>query len=228
MNEQALPKGFAMEWRHNAIAALAAVVLLVSSWSSMAAETAAEDDALSADDRAAVERITAYFNGFNNLQGEFVQQGPSGSISQGIFYIAKPGKLRFEYAPPNPFLVVADGSYVIVRDRRLDRADHYPLSITPLRLVLSETIDLLSEATIIHVYQDPSVLSLTVEDKDQWVPGQLTLVFDNENFELSQWVIVDGDGNRTTVYVTKLESDIEADPALFVVDLPRGVQDDNR
>jgi len=189
---------------------------------------AAREGRLSADEKSAVEKVSAYFNGFRSLQGEFVQRGPSGNISQGIFYLSKPGKLRFEYSPPNPFLVVADGTYVIVRDRRLDRADHYPLSVTPLRLVLSETIDLLSEATITHVYQDPSVISLTLEDKDEWVPGQLTLVFDNENFALQQWIIIDGQGNRTTIYVTKLETDIEADPELFQVNLPRGVQDSDR
>jgi outer membrane lipoprotein-sorting protein len=189
---------------------------------------AARDTVLSADEQAAVERISAYFNGFTYLQGEFVQRGPNGNVSQGIFYLSKPGKLRFEYSPPNPYLVVSDGSYVIVRDRRLDRADHYPLSLTPLRLVLAEQIDLLADAAIVHVYQDPSIVSLTVEDKDEWVAGQLTLVFDNENFALSQWVVVDGQGNRTTVYVSNLESDVEPDPELFVVDLPRGVQDFNK
>ncbi len=211
-------------WRQ--IASVLAIVAIATV--SAAAAQASRNLHLSADDKAAIDKVTAYFNGFDSLQGEFVQRGPSGDISQGIFYLSKPGKLRFEYAPPNPFLVVADGTYVIVRDRRLDRADHYPLSITPLRLVLSENIDLIEEARIIHVYQDPTVISLTLEDKDEWVPGQLTLVFDNENFALQQWVIIDGQGNRTTIHVTNLETDVEADPQLFEVNLPRGVQDSDK
>ena len=192
-------------------------------WGSGGAE-AAKEAKLSANEKAAIQKITTYFNNFQFLHGEFVQRGPSGHISQGVFYMSKPGRLRFEYSPPNPFLVVADGSYVIVQDRRMKRADHYPLSVTPLRLVLSENIDLLNEAKIIHFYQDPSVMSLTLEDKDQWVPGQLTLVFDNKDFSLQQWVIIDGQGNRTTIYLTKLESKNKPDPELFKIVLPREIE----
>ena len=203
----------------------AAICMLVAGlavWGSNGAE-AAKEAKLSANEKAAIQKITTYFNSFKFLQGEFVQRGPSGHISQGVFYMSKPGRLRFEYTPPNPFLVVADGSYVIVQDRRMKRADHYPLSVTPLRLVLSDKIDLLEEAKIIHFYQDPTVMSLTLEDKDQWVPGQLTLVFDNKDFALQQWVIIDGQGNRTTIYLTKLESEKEPNPELFKIELPREI-----
>ena len=66
-------------------------------------------------------------------------------------------------------------------------------------------------------------MSLTLEDKDQWVPGQLTLVFDNKDFALQQWVIIDGQGNRTTIYLTKLESEKEPNPELFKIELPREI-----
>ena len=207
-----------------------AICMLVAGlavWGSQGAE-AAKEAKLSANEKAAIQKITTYFNSFKFLQGEFVQRGPSGHISQGVFYMSKPGRLRFEYTPPNPFLVVADGSYVIVQDRRMKRADHYPLSVTPLRLVLSDKIDLLAEAKIIHFYQDPTVMSLTLEDKDQWVPGQLTLVFDNKDFALQQWVIIDGQGNRTTIYLTKLESEKEPDPELFKIVLPREIESNNK
>ena len=187
---------------------------------------AAKETKLSAEEKATIEKITTYFNNFRFLNGEFVQRGPSGHISQGVFYLSKPGRLRFEYAAPNPFLVVSDGTYVIIKDRRLKRADHYPLSATPLRLVLSEKINLLEEAKIIHFYQDPSIISLTLEDKDQWVSGQLTLVFDNTDFALQQWVIIDGQGNRTSVHLTKLETDVEPDPELFKIELPKEIDND--
>ena len=98
-----------------------------------AARRAAKEAKLSAEEKAAIEKITTYFNNFRYLNGEFVQRGPSGHFSQGMFYMSKPGRLRFEYAAPNPFLVVADGTYVIIKDRRMKRADHYPLSATPLQ-----------------------------------------------------------------------------------------------
>jgi len=197
-----------------AVAAVFAVALIPGA-------DAAKEAKLSANEKATIQKIATYLNNIQFLNGEFVQRSPSGNISQGVFYMSKPGRLRFEYAEPNPFLVVSDGTYVIVKDRRLKRADHYPLSATPLRLVLSENIDLLEEAKIIHFYEDPEVISLTLEDKDQWVSGQLTLVFDNKEFQLQQWVIIDGQGNRTTVHLTNLETETEPDPELFKVERPR-------
>ena len=188
---------------------------------------AAKEAKLSTDEKAAIEKVTTYFNNFRYLSGEFVQRGPSGHVSQGTFYLSKPGRLRFEYSPPNPFLVVSDGQYVIVKDKRLKRPITIPSPQRRCGLSLAEKIDLLEEAKIIHFYQDPSVISLTLEDRDQWVPGQLTLVFDNKEFALQQWVIIDGQGNRTTVHLTKLETDVEPDPDLFKVERPKDIIDNN-
>ena len=179
---------------------------------------------LTGDQQEAVDRVTDYFNKHQNLKGEFVQVGPKGHISEGKFFLSRPGKLRFEYSPPNPFLVVADGTYVIIHDRRLKTADHIPISATPLRLVLAEHVDILAAAKILDVTEDDGFLSLTLEDKNQLVPGQLTLVFDKTNFSLDQWVIIDGQGNRTTISVRKIEPGVPADPALFTVSLPREIE----
>src|SRR6266702_88785 len=46
--------------------------------------------------------------------------------TKGDFYIQKPGKLRFEYDDPSPIAVVADGSSLVVRDRKLATQDVYP------------------------------------------------------------------------------------------------------
>lgn len=178
---------------------------------------------LTDEDRAALERVTDYFNRIKDIHGEFVQIGPGSHLAEGEFYLSKPGKLRFEYAPPNPLLVVADGTWVIINNRRLQTADHYPISATPLRVVLAEEVNLLEEAKIIHLYQDPTLMTVTLEDKSMLVPGRLTLVFDNEKMELQQWIIVDGQGNQITISLKNMEVGEEPDPELFVVNLPNEI-----
>lgn len=180
----------------------------------------ARAEALSPDQVAAVEQIAAYFNKMRTLQGEFTQVGPKGHVSTGVFYISKPGRLRFEYSPPNPFIVVADGSWVTIKNNAKNTADQYPLSATPLRLVLAEQVDLLNEAKIRDVDQDGGLTTLTLEDKDKLVPGHLVLVFDSRKQELQQWVIVDGQGRRTTISLTSVAPGVAPDPALFRVELP--------
>jgi outer membrane lipoprotein-sorting protein len=182
---------------------------------------AARADSLSGEQLAAIAQITGYFNSMRTLQGEFLQVGPKGHVSTGQFYIAKPGRMRFEYAPPNPFLVVADGTWVTIKNNARDTADQYPLSATPLRLVLAEEVDLLNEAEILEVEQLDGLTTLTLEDKSKMVPGHLVLIFDDDRNELQQWIIVDGQGRRTTISLNGIVAGIDPDPALFRVELPQ-------
>ena len=189
---------------------------------------ASKEASLEPDQTEAVQKVGDFFNKLRHLQGEFVQVGPRGHISQGVFYMSKPGKLRFEYAPPNPFLVVADGTWVIINNRKKNKAEHYPLSATPLRLVLADNVDLLKEAKIIHVQNNNETLTLTMEDKEQLVAGQLTVVFEAESMILKQWVIVDGQGLRTTISLKSLKNGVKADPKLFEVKLRKEIKDRDR
>ncbi len=174
----------------------------------------------SPEQMAALQSLGTYFNTIRDIKGEFTQVGPRGNVSTGVFYISKPGRMRFEYAPPNPFVVVADGTWVTIKNNVKNKADQYPLSATPLRLVLADRVDLMQEADIKSVDVADDLTTVVLEDKDRLVPGQLVLVFDNKHNTLQQWVIVDGQGRRTTISLNNIEASIHPDPKLFVVKLP--------
>ncbi|QPC43341.1 outer-membrane lipoprotein carrier protein LolA [Kaustia mangrovi] len=209
------------DWRCGVLAGLLALLAVTAGGPPA---TAAQEARLTADQQAAVQRMASYFNQLRSLQGEFVQIGPRGQMSKGVFYLKKPGRLRFEYAPPNPFLVVSDGDYVIVNNRKSEEADYYPLSQTPLRMVLANDIDLGDEARVLDVNSRDGYTSVTLEDRNMLVPGQLTVVFDDKTNELRQWIIVDGNGNKTTISLTKLASGVNPDPSLFKVKIPRKIE----
>src|SRR6267378_647557 len=77
--------------------------------------------------RATLEKVNNYFNSVTTLVGKFVQVGPDGNKTEGLFYMQKPGKIRFEYDPPSPIELISDGDTVAVRDRKLATQDIYPL-----------------------------------------------------------------------------------------------------
>jgi outer membrane lipoprotein-sorting protein len=186
-----------------------------------AAEKAAATAAsLSPVQVSALQTLGSYFNAIRDIRGEFTQIGPKGHVSTGVFYISKPGRMRFEYAPPNPFVVVADGTWVTIKNNAKNKADQYPLSATPLRLVLADQVDLMQEADIKSVDVADGLTTVVLEDKDGLVPGQLVLVFDSQRNALQQWVIVDGQGRRTTITLSNIEASKRPDPKLFVVQLP--------
>jgi outer membrane lipoprotein-sorting protein len=172
---------------------------------------------LSPEETSKVEEISTYFNSFKTLQGEFTQVSPQGRVSAGVFFLSKPGRLRFEYAPPNPFLVVSDGSWVVIENRKQKTTDQYPLAATPLKLLLADEIDLLEQAEIKSVETNEGVSTIAVEDRNKLIPGRLVLVFDNNRKELSQWIVEDARGKRTTISLANLETGGDPDPSLFVV-----------
>lgn len=183
---------------------------------------AAEPLALTAEQAKAIDGISEYLNSFKTLQGEFTQVSPKGNLSRGVFYISKPGKMRFEYAPPNPFLIVSDGTWLTVKNVKKEKGDQFPLSQTPLRLVLSNKIDIVNETKILDFQSQDGIISVTLEDKKNTLgSGQLTLVYDQGRNALQQWVVIDGKGRRTTVSLENVVMGVEPDPKLFVVKINR-------
>lgn len=175
--------------------------------------------AFDANQRALAAKVSAYLSSVQNLSGNFVQVGPDGSRTTGTFYMLKPGKIRFEYDDPSPIALVADGTSVIVRDRRLATQDVYPLSQTPLRYLLASHIDLLKDTNVTGITADDLYISITIEEK-QAVTGtsRLTLMVGAKDDKLKQWTVTDPQGYDTTVAVYNLDASKKPDPSLFKID----------
>ena len=153
------------------------------------------------------------------MSGKFVQIGADGRRATGHFYIQKPGKVRFEYDPPSPIDIIADGSSVVVRDRKLATQDLYPLSQTPLRFLLSDRIDLLRDTNVTGVTADEMFVSIVVEEKQALIgTSRLMMMFDAQDLQLKQWVVTDPQGYDTTVAVSNLDSSRRPDPSMFRID----------
>jgi outer membrane lipoprotein-sorting protein len=172
--------------------------------------------------RATLDRISMYLSSVQTMVGNFVQVGPDGNRTQGTFYIQKPGKVRFEYNPPTPIDIIADGSSVVVRDRNLATQDLYPLSQTPLRYLLADRIDLLRDTDVVSVTSDDTFVTVVVEEK-QLVVGtsRLMIMFDAKDLALKQWTVTDPQGLDTTVAVFNLDATKKPDPNLFVINYQR-------
>lgn len=169
-----------------------------------------------------MERVNTYLSGVQTLTGNFVQVGPDGSRTQGEFYISKPGKVRFEYDDPSPIELIADGSSVVVRDRRLATQDVYPLSQTPLRFLLADRVDLTKDTHLISVYADDTFATVVVEEKNGIVgTSRLMIMFSAKDMQLKQWTVTDPQGYDTTVAVYNLDTSKRPDPSMFKIDYTR-------
>ena len=173
-----------------------------------------------ANQKAQAAKVSTYLSSLQTLVGNFVQVGPDGSKTKGDFYIQKPGKVRFEYDAPSPIAIVADGSMVAVRDRKLATQDIYPLSQTPLRYLLSDRIDLMKDTNVVSVTADDLFISVTIEEKQLLIgTSRLMLMVGAKDGQLKQWTVTDPQGYDTTVAVYNLDTSKKVDPGLFKIDL---------
>jgi len=184
-----------------------------------------EGATITPEQRALVDKINAYMSGMQILNGSFIQVGPDGKKSQGTFYIQKPGKVRFEYDPPSPMELIADGDSVVVRDRNLATQDVYPLSQTPLRFLLADRVNLLRDTNLLAVYADDVFITAVIEEKNGIVGNsKLMIMFSAKDMSLKQWTITDPQGYDTTVAVYNLDTTKRADPNAFRIDYTRNIQ----
>jgi len=191
------------------------LVLMLAAGSAAAAPEFRHE--LSDQDKADLDRVSTYLNSIHTLKAAFVQIGPEGHVDEGTFYIDKPGRMRFEYTPPNPTLVVSDGSTAAVQNRRLNTTDRYPIWSTPLNLILSNDVNLRKNQEIAAVEHQTGELIIDARSHSSKVNGNITLVFAEPTLELRQWTVVDAQGLSTTVSVRDVRTGVSLDPSLFVV-----------
>ena len=169
-------------------------------------------------ENADLKRVSDYLNTIKSVQGRFTQIAADGRTAQGTFYLRKPGRIRFEYDKPNPILIVADGSSVAVSNSQLKTTDRYPLINSPLRLLLSESTDLVTDRRISDIKKEAGALSFTARETVGPARGSITLLFaDTGALELRQWEVVDAQGIRTTIALNDVRQDANIPANLFVI-----------
>ena len=180
--------------------------------------TGVKPGGLTPQQREALAGINRYFNAIRTMQGEFVQFGPDGDKAEGQFYMARPGKIRFIYSKPSNLDIIADGTDVVVRNKKQATQDLYPLSKTPLRFLLADHIDLTSEANVTSVSLEPDLISVVLEQSTVFGDGRLTMVFDRKSSDLRQWTVTDAQGYDTAVAIYNVTPNQAVDGKLFFID----------
>jgi outer membrane lipoprotein-sorting protein len=176
---------------------------------------AAERVALSPDQSAAVRRAVQYLNDLSTLKARFIQISSNGAYAEGDVIIQRPGRMRFEYDPPHPVLIIANGLSLLFYDREIKQASFLPLWETPLWFLIRKEVTLSEGIVVSAVEQSPGALRITITDKDLSETGSVTLVFSDRPLALKKWEITDAQGILTQVSLINPRYGIEVDPLAF-------------
>jgi outer membrane lipoprotein-sorting protein len=170
----------------------------------------------------AVRRANAWLTGARVMTANFVQIGPDGHRAEGKFYLERPGRMRFQFAPPDRLEVVADGRSIAVRDQKLDTQDLYLIGQTPLKFLLEDSIDLAKDTQVQGVEVNDNSVAITIEDKAALGgSARVELLFDPSSFALKQWTEDDAQGNQTVVTLFDIDLTTQPDEILFKIDEQR-------
>lgn len=178
---------------------------------------------LTPQDKADIERVETYLNGLKSLKAHFVQVAPNGAISEGTAWIERPGRLRFQYDPPSPFLLLASSGVLTFHDGSLHQDSNIPLGRTPLGILLSDHVTLSGAVTVTGIHREPGQLQVTVVRTADPGDGSLTLTFSEQPLALRQWTVVDAQRRETHITLYDIKTGGTYDRQLFdQVTIPAG------
>ncbi len=175
---------------------------------------------LNTQQRADLDRVNTYLNQLDRLQAGFMQIAPDGAVSRGKFFLNRPGRMRFEYAPPEDLLIIADGTSVAMREGADAMIDRYPIGSTPLSPILADKVTLGAEREVVSVKRDTGLLRVKLRDPKAPEKGEITLTFldrGDANIELRQWVVIDAQGLTTQIGLSDIRAVGSLDPKLFIL-----------
>ena len=195
----------------------AALFLLLPAFSASAANNLALSDA----DQANLSRIESYLNDLSTLQSRFIQANPNGTYFEGTMYLKRPGKLRFEYDPPAPYLIITHGDWFIYVDKELEEATYLPVDKTPAYFIVKKDISFGDKLQVASFQNVDQVFRVEVEQVDDLDVGRVMMVFTDAPLQLRKWQVIDSQGNLTDTTLINPNFEVPLNEGLFEYDGPR-------
>ncbi|MBN2631369.1 MAG: outer membrane lipoprotein carrier protein LolA [Rhodobacteraceae bacterium] len=156
--------------------------------------------------KISLAELSSYLNSLTTVEADFTQVNGDGTIATGKLFIRRPGRVRFEYAPPDRSLVMAGGSQVAIFDAKSNQPpEQYPLKRTPLNLILAADIDLGKARMVVGHKEVENTTRVIAQDPENPSYGTIELVFTAAPVALRQWIITDDVGNQTTVILGEMK-----------------------
>jgi outer membrane lipoprotein-sorting protein len=203
--------------RRTVTAGLGATALALALGTGLGAGPAAAVERALTDPEAVgdINRIETYLNGIKSLQSRFIQINPDGSAWNGNLYVRRPGRFRFEYDPPVPHLLIANGNWFFHVDRALKETNVIPLVKTPAQFLVKPDISLKKDFTIKKLEQQPGILQIAMVTRDNPDLGEVTLTFSEKPLELRKWAVRDLQDNVTQITLQNTRYGVNLNADLF-------------
>jgi outer membrane lipoprotein-sorting protein len=168
-----------------------------------------------------LQEIEVYLQSLSRIQAQFIMIGPDYRTSHGTFSLAKPGRIRFDYDPPDELLIVSDGKVISLVDYDLRQVTRWPIKKTPLRPLVRSGEVFGEDVTVTRMIQQGDQIRVSVAEAGDEDEGSMELVFSQFPLRLVGWEIIDGRNNRTVIVLDDLQTGVELADSLWTFKDPR-------
>jgi outer membrane lipoprotein-sorting protein len=162
-----------------------------------------------------VRQVNAYFNKLTLLQGSFVQTSANGKREKGVFHLMRPGRFRFDFAPPNRVVIISDGKSLSIQDYSMNTDDRRPLEQTVFRPLLRQEVDLLRDARIFDVSESGDTVTVGFGDPGGEAGSVRLFLGVKPVVQLKGWITRDNQNLDTRIDLAELQAVGSIDPRLF-------------
>ncbi|AIL64626.1 lipoprotein chaperone [Rickettsiales bacterium Ac37b] len=165
-----------------------------------------------------LKRAALYLNSLTTLVADFHQVSPNGEISNGKFFLSRPGKLRIQYNPPVPIVMTINGSLISYYDYELDQLSHSTAHDNLASFLTRKNISFFSsDIKVKMVDKSKGLIRIKLTKANKSKDGELTLIFNDYPFTLKKLDITDAEGNTTSVSLSNTNFGTKIDSKLFVL-----------
>jgi len=171
--------------------------------------------------RTTIKRIEQYLTSLTTIVADFTQVAPDGTLTSGKFFLQRPGRMRWQYNPPTPILMVSSGKELVYYDIELEQVSHIPLDGTLIGFLAQNPVSFEKHVGVVDLSEHQGVIRITIAQLDKSEYGQLALEFSDNPLVIRNMVITDSTHQVTTVSLNNARFGLPISPELFVFRDPR-------
>ncbi len=146
-----------------------------------------------------VSEAEDWFNGISTMQADFIQVASDGATASGVIHLRRPHQMKIVYDLEEPLILLTTRIWIHV-DRPNDKTlTSYPISETPLSLLLKKDVRLRSDEFTTSSNVQNGIVRVMLAKETGEAAGELTLEFTEKPFVLRKWTIRDAADVTTTV-----------------------------
>lgn len=164
-------------------------------------------------------RVQQHLSAMTTMVADFSQSDRRGQVQSGRLTMRQPGHIRFQYAPGNPLLIVADGRSLTLIDYEVRQVQRWPIRNSPLSVLINPEANLVRYGRL-NDTGNANAISVEVRDPNRPEYGMITMIFERDaaapaGLRLYGWVALDAQRQRTTIRLTNLRYGVAVADSIF-------------